>query len=73
MPLVDEEDKKECRTLIENHAKFTGSTVAKRILDDWKTAPQQFIKVYPRDYRRVLEEAMRIKAENKKEMEEVKK
>jgi len=73
MPLVDEEDKKECRTLMENHAKFTGSTVAKKLLDDWKAATHQFIKVYPRDYRRVVEEAVRIKAGKKIEMEGVKK
>ena len=42
------------RELIENQHRFTGSTVAKAILDDWKKALTHFIKVMPRDYKRVL-------------------
>jgi len=42
------------RELIENQYRFTGSTVAKAILDDWKKALTQFIKVMPRDYKHVL-------------------
>jgi len=32
------------------------STVAKQILDDWENYLPRFVKVYPRDYRRVIEE-----------------
>jgi glutamate synthase domain-containing protein 3 len=35
--------------------------VAGRILKNWHDALGQFVKVYPRDYRRVLEEAESIK------------
>jgi glutamate synthase domain-containing protein 3 len=44
------------RELIENQYKFTGSTVAKAILDDWQIALTRFIKVMPRDYKRVLDQ-----------------
>jgi glutamate synthase (NADPH/NADH) large chain len=42
--------------MISNHYDFTGSTVARAILDDWQTAQKRFVKVMPRDYKRVLEE-----------------
>jgi len=47
------------KDLIEKHFKYTQSTVAKKVLDDWKKVLPQFIKVYPVDYRRVLEEEKR--------------
>lgn len=50
----DDEDITELKTLIENHQKFTGSTVAKEVLDNWEQSLQQFIKVMPTDYKRVL-------------------
>ncbi|MCF7863277.1 MAG: glutamate synthase large subunit [Kiritimatiellales bacterium] len=40
---------------IENHAEFTGSSVAKRILDNWDASLQKFVKVIPVDYKRALE------------------
>ena len=43
------------RRLLENHAKYTYSPVAKAILDDWDAKLKHFVKVMPRDYRRVLE------------------
>ncbi len=63
--VTDEGDKKELTTLIEKHLQYTGSTVAKSVLDNWNATLPQFIKVYPRDYRRVLEEAAQIAAETK--------
>jgi len=46
--------------LIEKHFKYTQSTVAEGILKDWESTLGKFVKVYPRDYRRVLEEAEAI-------------
>ena len=51
-----DEDIDELKTLIENHLKYTGSIVAKLILDDWSAAVKQFVKVMPTDYKRVLQE-----------------
>ena len=54
-PADKEDDIQTLRYLLENHLKFTGSTVAKSILDDWDKERQYFVKVMPKDYRRVLE------------------
>ncbi|MDP8266857.1 MAG: glutamate synthase large subunit [Candidatus Aceula meridiana] len=61
--LVDADDTAdiaELKKLIEKHFTQTQSTVAKGILDNWETTVSQFVKVYPHDYRRVLEEAKGI-------------
>ncbi len=44
------------RQLIENHQHYTGSIVAKRILDEWEAYLPKFVKVMPVDYRRALSE-----------------
>lgn len=50
------EDVEHLKALIEEHFQNTQSSVAKRILDEWEAILPKFVKVYPRDYRRVLEE-----------------
>lgn len=42
------------KTLLSNHVQYTQSTVAKRILDDWDNYVSKFVKVMPKDYKRVL-------------------
>jgi len=42
------------RDLLRRHAKYTGSTLAQKLLDQWKATQPKFIKVIPRDYKRVL-------------------
>jgi glutamate synthase domain-containing protein 3 len=49
------EDEKQLRVMIENHFRFTGSTRAKTILDNWESRLPLFVKVMPVDYRKVLE------------------
>ena len=41
-------------TAIYRHQNETGSEVASRILSDWQYSVPQFVKVMPRDYKRVL-------------------
>jgi glutamate synthase domain-containing protein 2/glutamate synthase domain-containing protein 1/glutamate synthase domain-containing protein 3 len=48
------DDLKTIKTLLENHANFTGSTVARAILNDFEKEIKWFVKVMPTDYRRVL-------------------
>jgi glutamate synthase (NADPH/NADH) large chain len=55
-PLVADEDIAELKQLISNHAEFTGSTVARAVLDDWANQTARFVKVMPKDYKRVLSE-----------------
>ena len=62
---VDEaEDAKQLKSLIEEHFQSTQSAVAKKVLDEWEETLPKFVKVYPTDYRRVIE-----KHKNKKQNE----
>ena len=54
-PLEDPEDLALLRDLLIQHAGYTRSAVAARILQDWDRHIAQFVKVMPVDYRRVLE------------------
>ena len=60
---VSEEDSVELRMMIEDHFHHTASTVARFILDDFDSQLKNFIKIFPRDYKKVLN-AQRIKAGN---------
>jgi glutamate synthase (NADPH/NADH) large chain len=42
--------------LIANHARYTGSTRAQEILDNWDAFKGKFRKVMPVEYRRALNE-----------------
>jgi len=42
------------KQLIENHLRYTQSTVAKNILDNWEQMLPKFVKVMPVEYRRAL-------------------
>ena len=44
------------KSLIERHFKYTGSTRARTLLDDWSSARGKFIKVFPTEYKRALGE-----------------
>ena len=55
-PVTNEEDRAGLRALIEEHADHTGSEKARRILAEWDSMLPRFVKVFPHDYRRVLEE-----------------
>jgi len=52
----DETDITELKELVEKHLQYTGSEVARRLLEDWASSLGRFIKVMPTDYKRVLEE-----------------
>ncbi|HEY5309865.1 MAG TPA: hypothetical protein VIK97_15230, partial [Casimicrobiaceae bacterium] len=49
-------DEAQLRELIERHLRFTGSTLALSMLDDWDAARARFVKVFPREYLRALAE-----------------
>ncbi len=52
--LSQENDKKECLDLIENHFKNTASKRAQFILKNWQEEQAKFIKIIPKDYKRFL-------------------
>ncbi len=43
------------QTLLRKHIEATGSERAQWVLENWDRLQSKFVKVYPRDYRRVLE------------------
>jgi glutamate synthase (NADPH) large chain len=51
--------------IIERHVALTGSELGARILEDWRTARAQFVKVMPRDYKRVVEAEANAAAEGR--------
>merc|ERR1740123_2084296 len=49
------EDEPELRGLVEEHARRTGSARAAALLESWAQSLPEFVKVFPTDYRKVLE------------------
>jgi glutamate synthase (NADPH/NADH) large chain len=50
----DSADLEWLRSTLETHLSETGSEVASRLLGDWPTAAAAFVKVMPKEYKRVL-------------------
>jgi glutamate synthase (NADPH/NADH) large chain len=53
---VDERDERLLRRLVENHAVYTGSERAERLLADWERSSEAFVKILPDAYRRAVDE-----------------
>ena len=53
-PLDPLEDSDLVRALIQKHVSYTDSDHAARVLDAWSDMAALFVKVMPRDYKRVL-------------------
>ncbi|MEY3577669.1 MAG: hypothetical protein RL394_1254, partial [Bacteroidota bacterium] len=52
---IGDDDMETLKSLLGEHLATTGSTVAKFLLSDLDNQKNQFIKVYPRDYKKVME------------------
>jgi glutamate synthase (ferredoxin) len=70
-PLEDPEDVAEVQELLLSFWKATRSERPRRMLDDWEAYRPRFVKVYPNDYRRVVEAQRRFKARGLAEEEAV--
>jgi glutamate synthase (ferredoxin) len=64
--LDDKEDIDLVHGLIERHLEYTGSTVAKGMLERWPAIAEKFVKVMPRDYKRALLEGVKVELEERK-------
>ena len=53
---ITDEDESDLFKLISNHFKYTNSSTAEKIINNWENSLSSFIKVMPNDYKRVLEE-----------------
>ena len=54
-PLSDAEEIGEVRTMVERHAEYTDSALAREMLAGWDRMVDRFVKVMPRDYRKILD------------------
>ena len=68
---MNQEDEDTVKALIDQHVIETGSDVGIRVLADWDVAKDAFVKVMPRDYKRVLEAAASARAAGTDEMEAI--
>jgi glutamate synthase domain-containing protein 2/glutamate synthase domain-containing protein 1/glutamate synthase domain-containing protein 3 len=53
-PVINDEDIKELKEMLEKHIANTGSPKAKFIVDNWEDELPKFVKVFPIEYRKVL-------------------
>ena len=67
----DDDDVAWLRDRVERHLAETGSSVAARLLDDWAQSAGSFVKVMPRDYKRVLVAEREALAEGRDPVEAV--
>jgi glutamate synthase (NADPH) large chain len=57
VPVEDYKDIGLLSNLVNRHVLYTGSKIGDEIVNDFPTALGRFVKVFPRDYRRVLEQS----------------
>ncbi|MFB5763526.1 glutamate synthase large subunit [Paenibacillus medicaginis] len=50
------------RGMIERHVAYTDSEAGQRILKDWEASLQHFVRVIPKDYKRMLEQIEKVEA-----------
>jgi glutamate synthase (NADPH) large chain len=62
---LDDEDAALVRSLVERHGAETESPVAQLLLHSWDVEVREFVKVMPRDYRRIMEATRRAEAEGR--------
>ena len=58
----DQSDEAQLKKLLEEHHRWTGSQRARELLDNWALARQKFVKVFPNEYKRALDEINARKA-----------
>ncbi len=58
---MDDESQKELFELLTKHLNYTGSVIAKHILDNWSAELAQFVKIMPRALKEALEPQGRLK------------
>jgi glutamate synthase (ferredoxin) len=70
-PLEDLEEIEQVQNMIRRHAQYTKSDRAWKVLALWDEMVPKFVKVYPNDYRRVIETQKRFKAQGLSEEEAI--
>ncbi|EFM11936.1 Glutamate synthase (ferredoxin) [Paenibacillus curdlanolyticus YK9] len=57
----EEADAAELRSMIERHVQHTGSAPGQQILNNWNESITKFVKVIPKDYKKMLEQISKAK------------
>jgi glutamate synthase (NADPH/NADH) large chain len=57
---LDQDDIKWLQDMITRHYAYTGSTVAKFVLDDIENQARNFVKVFPVDYKKALQQKSKV-------------
>jgi glutamate synthase domain-containing protein 3 len=65
---LNQDDVATLKSLLLNHCKYTQSTLAKRVLDNFESELKDFVRVMPFEYKSILEEKT---IEKKLKLEEV--
>ena len=60
--LTDDEEIAIVREMVRKHAEYTGSDRSAQVVANWPRLVSKFVKVYPNDYRRVIETQKRFKS-----------
>ena len=63
--IEDSSARKELHELIRQHYRYTGSALARQMLDEWNRYVDDFIQVTPIEYKRVLAEEQMLKLQQK--------
>jgi glutamate synthase (NADPH) large chain len=53
---LDQDDVRELHEMISKHVSYTNSAVAKFVLNDFDNQIRNFIKVFPKDFKKVISE-----------------
>lgn len=62
-PLSADEDIEQVQELLRRHLRYTGSTVADRLLRNWQATEAKFVKVIAKDYKRAMKALKRVETE----------
>jgi glutamate synthase (ferredoxin) len=62
--LEEDEDLEAVKKLLKKHVQYTQSTVASNILNNWSMYQSKFVKVMPKDYKRVLTAIKKAEQDN---------
>jgi glutamate synthase domain-containing protein 3 len=62
---IDAEDEAFLLAIVRRHVELTASELAARVLHEWPTARTKFVKIMPRDFKRVLKAEAQARAEGR--------
>lgn len=62
-PLEDEAEVAEVRAMIGKHVQYTNSDLGRQVLEDWDKVLTRFVKIIPKDYKRMMEQIAKVQAQ----------